>query len=31
MDELVNIVNGKKPGDEVEVTVLRGGKKRPSR
>jgi S1-C subfamily serine protease len=25
MEELVNIVNGKKPGDDVEVTLLRGG------
>ncbi len=27
MDELVNIVNGKKTGEEIEVTLLRGGKK----
>jgi S1-C subfamily serine protease len=25
MEELVNVVNGKKPGDEIEVTLLRGG------
>ena len=25
MEELVNIVNGKKPGDEIEVGLLRGG------
>jgi S1-C subfamily serine protease len=25
IEELVNIVNGKKPGDELEVTLLRGG------
>jgi S1-C subfamily serine protease len=25
MEELVNIVNGKKPGDEIEVRLLRGG------
>ncbi len=25
MEELVNIVNGKKPGDEIDVTLFRGG------
>ena len=25
MEDLVNVVNGKKPGDEIEVTLLRGG------
>jgi S1-C subfamily serine protease len=25
MEELVNIVNGKQPGDEIEVGLLRGG------
>jgi S1-C subfamily serine protease len=28
MDELVNIVNGKKTGEEIEVTVLRGGQQK---
>ena len=25
MEELVNVVNGKKPGEDIEVTLLRGG------
>jgi S1-C subfamily serine protease len=25
MEELVNVVNGRKPGEEIEVTLLRGG------
>jgi S1-C subfamily serine protease len=28
MDEVVNIVNGDKPGDELELTILRGGKEK---
>jgi S1-C subfamily serine protease len=28
MDELVNIVNGKKTGEEIEVTLLRGGQQK---
>jgi S1-C subfamily serine protease len=28
MDELVNVVNGKKPGEEIEVTLMRGGQQK---
>jgi len=25
MDDLVNVINGDKPGDEIDMTVLSGG------
>ena len=28
MDDLVNVINGDKPGDEIDVTLLRGGKEK---
>ena len=28
MEELVDIVNGRKPGEQIEVTLLRGGEER---